>query len=232
METRLDIQNELQPMLMAVSTSSYFTVARIQKAISRANLWAGDEFPWPNIKKGFITDSVAGQPYYDYPSNCQSESIFKMSLDGLSDFTKKDFEEYLKFKEEEPSSIDKYFSEYGRQIFFTPPATTDGTANLIFWGLIQAGEMGADVSETMFSGWSSSTNEGVLLRAYAYLIKNIDPNKANDAIAEAKSIINKAYLKIAKRQQRKQMINKSQFDLPDLFGSGIIVSNSIFGGEE
>jgi len=231
METRLDLQNELTPMLLAVSTSTYFTPDRIQKAISRANLWAGDEQPWPSIRKGFVTSSVANQPYYDYPSNCQSESIFRMSLDGDSEFEKKDFTDFLNFTEKNPGSNSKFFSEYGRQIFFTPKSNMDGTNNLIFWGLIQASEMGSDVSESMFSGWSSATNEAILLRAYAYLIKNIDVDKANDAINEAKIIIAKCYTKIANRTQLKQRIRKPMFIVPYFFGNNGPTRTGNFGGQ-
>ena len=232
METRLEIQTELTPMLFAVSTSTYFTPTRIQEAISRANLWAGDEQPWPSIKKGFITNSVALQPYYDYPENCQSESIFRMSLDGVSKYAKKDFVDFQNFTEDNPSSVEKYFTEYGRQIFFTPMAATNGIGNLIFWGLIQAGALTGDGSETMFSGWASATNEAILLRAYAYLIKNIDANKANDAILEAKAIITKCYDKIAKRTQKKQRIHKPLFIVPDYFNGSSNSRTGNFGPRE
>lgn len=219
METRLEIQTELGPMLKAVSTSTYFTPTRLQTAISRANLWAGDEQPWPNIKKGFITHTIAGDEYIDYPENCQSESIFKIAIDGKSDYKKKDFDDFNRFREENPTSIEKYFTEFGRELFVTPIPAITGEDNFILWGLIQATEMGSDSSETIFSGWSSSTNEAILLRAYAYLIKNIDANKANDAINEAKAIILRCYKKIANRTQMKQRLNKPMFVVPDLFGN-------------
>lgn len=214
-------------MLMATSTSTYFSPTRIETAISDAHIDVADDKPWTDVKRGFVFDT-SGDDYYDYPDNCQSESVFRISINGDSSYKKKDFEDFLKFKEENPSSTAKYWSEYGRQIFITPtpPAVAEGTHNGILWGLVQAVALTNDADLTIFSDWADPVNKAILLWAYHDLILNIDANKANDALAKGQAIINKAYLKIAKRQQRKTMIDRPQFDLPDLFGSGVTNSKN------
>lgn len=226
MRTRGEIKTKLTPMLFAVSTSTYFTPTRVETAISDAYLWVVDQKPWPDVKKGFIFDT-SGDEYYDYPTNCQSESVFRISIGGDSAYKKKDFEDFLAFREQYPTSTEKFFSEYGRQIFITPvPAlVAEGTHNGILWGLIQAAALDNDADITLFTDWADSVNEAILLKAYHDLTLNVDANKANDALAKSGAIVNMAYGKIAKRQQRKQRISKPMFDVPDFFATGVNSSN-------
>jgi len=161
MRTRLDIKTKLQPKLMAVGTSTYFTPTRIEDQIDDSYLTVAAARQWPDIKKGFVTHTEAGEDYYDYPDNCQTESVFKISVDGDSSYEKWDFEDFMKFVEDNPTSTDKIFSEYGRQIFIFPTPTTTGSANLILWGVIQATALTGDGDVTMFTDWAD-----VLKRSY------------------------------------------------------------------
>lgn len=227
MRSRLDIQTKLTPMLFATTTSTYFTPTRILAAINDAYLWAGNEKPWPSIKKGFVTSTKANEDYYDYPCDCQTESIFKIMVDSIATYEKKDFEDYLKWKEDNPSSTDKYWSEYGRQFFITPTPSTNGSSNLIVWGVIQVADLTVDGSTTIFADWSEVTNEAIVQKAYSDLILNIDPNKSANALIQAQSIIDKTYKQIAQRLQRKQRMDKPLFIVSDMFQSG--VTNSKVG---
>ena len=218
MRTRLDIKTKLQPKLMAVGTSTYFTPTRIEDQIDDSYLTVAAARQWPDIKKGFVTHTEAGEDYYDYPDNCQTESVFKISVDGDSSYEKWDFEDFMKFVEDNPTSTDKIFSEYGRQIFIFPTPTTTGSANLILWGVIQATALTGDGDVTMFTDWADVLNEAIEQDAYGNLIQNIDPNKSLNAITNSERIITKEWKKIADRLQRKLKDNP-QFEVPDFFGS-------------
>ena len=218
MRTRLDIKTKLQPKLMAVGTSTYFTPTRIEDQIDDSYLTVAAARQWPDIKKGFVTHTEAGEDYYDYPDNCQTESVFKISVDGDSSYEKWDFEDFMKFVEDNPTSTDKIFSEYGRQIFIFPTPTTTGSANLILWGVIQAALLTDDGDVTMFTDWADVLNEAIEQDAYGNLIQNIDPNKSLNAITNSERIITKEWKKIADRLQRKLKDNP-QFEVPDFFGS-------------
>ena len=218
MRTRLDIKNKLKPKLYAVGTSTYFTDTRIEDQINDSYLTVASARQWPSIKRGFVTNTVANEDYVDYPNNCQSESIFKISVDGDSAYEKWDFEDYLKQVEDYPNSTDKIFSEYGRQLFIFPTPTTTGSGNLILWGVIQAAAMTDDGDVTMFTDFADVLNEAIEQDAYGNLIQNIDPNKALAAITNSEKIITREYKKIADRLQRKLKDNP-QFDVPDFFGS-------------
>ena len=216
MRTKLDIITKLQPMLYAVGTSTYFTLIRIGAAIDDAYIAVSSARQWADIKKSFVLATSAGEDYYDYPDNCQTESIFRISVDGNSKYEKLDFEDFLRYREDNPSETRKIFSEYGRQIFIFPTPTTNGTANLIFWGIIQAAPLLNDSYVTMFSDWADYLNEAILQYAYADLVQNIDANKATAAIAKGDRIITQEYRKIADRMQRK-LTDRVQFEVPDLF---------------
>lgn len=218
MRTRLNIKDKLKPKLYAVGTSTYFTDTRIEDQIDDSYVTVAGARQWPDIKKGFVTHTEAGEDYYDYPDNCQSESVFKISVDGESDYEKWDFEDFMKEVEDNPNSTVKKFAEYGRQIFIFPTPTTTGSANLILWGVIQAAAMTDDGDVTMFTDWDDTLNEAVEQDAYGNLIQNKDPNKSLAAIANSEKIITRAWKKISDRLQRK-LKNEPQFDVPDFFGT-------------
>jgi len=218
MRTRGQIKAKLQPKLMAVGTSTYFTSTRIEDQINDSYLTVAAARQWPDIKKGFVTNTEANQDYYDYPDNCQSESIFKISVDGDSGYDKWDFEDFMNFVEENPDSTDKIFSEYGRQIFIFPTPTTTGSANLIFWGIIQPASLTDDGDVTMFTDWADVLNEAIEQDAYGNLIQNIDPNKSLNAITLSERIITKEWKKIADRLQRK-LKDRPQWDVPDFYSN-------------
>jgi hypothetical protein len=220
MRTRLDIKTKLQPMLMAVGTSTYFTPTRVNSAIDDAYLMVASLKQWADIKKGFVTNTLAGEDYYDYPPNCQTESIFKISVDSDSKYEKMDFEDFMRTVEN-TTAVDpnlKLFSEYGRQIFIYPTPTTTGVANLILWGIIQAAPLTSDTSTTMFTDWADVLNEAILQYAYSDLIQNLDPDKSMKALARGELIVNREYKKIADRLQRKHK-DMPQFIVPDFFRS-------------
>jgi len=226
MRTRLDIKTKLQPKLYAVGTSSYFTATRIESQINDSYLTVAAARQWPDIKRGFVTSTIANQDYYDYPSNCQSESVFKISVDGDSSYAKWDFEDFMKYIEDNPTATNKMFAEYGRQLFIFPTPLTNGTGNLILWGIIQAAALTDDGDVTMFTDWSDVLNEAIEQDAYSNLIQNLDANKSLAALTNSEKIINKEYKKIADRLQRK-LKNEPQFDVPDFYGSS---SNTNIGG--
>jgi len=226
MRTRFDIENKLKPMLFAVGTSTYFTPTRIQEAINDSYMAVSSARQWPDIKKGFVTATLANQEYYDYPENCQTESIFKIMVDGDAKYEKMDFEDYLAFQEDFPLSDRKIFSEYARQIFVFPIPLTDGVANFILWGLIQAYPLMNDSDITLFTDWADNLNMAILQYAYADLIQNFDVTgtkgtitRSQQAKALGDQIIAQEYGKIALRLQRKHK-DKPQFLVPDLFQTG------------
>jgi len=229
MRTRGEIKTKLQPMLLAVGTSTYFTTTRIENAIDDAYLAVVSTKPWGDIQKGFVTSTIANQNYYDYPHNCQSESIFKISVDGVSLYQKWNFEDFLREAETNPTSSDKRFSEYGRQLFIYPTPTLNGAGNLIMWGIIQATALTADADLTMFTDWSDVLNEAVLQYAYSDLIQSIDANKSQSAKARGDVIINSEWTKIANRMQRK-LKNRVQFIVPDYFYTTSATTNRNIGG--
>lgn len=218
MRTRGDIKTKLQALVMGIGTSTYFTPTRLETAIDDNYLLVASARQWGDIKKGFVTSTQANEEYYDYPDNCQTESVFRISVDGDSDYVKTDFEDYLNEKENNPTSTKKMFSEFGRQIFIYPTPTTTGTANLILWGTIQAAPLTSDGDTTMFTDFADVLNEAILQYAYSELIQNFDQNKSMNAIAKADKIINQEYKKIADRLQRK-LLNRTQFEVPDFFSS-------------
>jgi hypothetical protein len=220
------MKNKLKPMLFAVGTSTYFTETRINDALDDAYLAVAAARQWADIKKGFVSHTISGENYYDYPENCQTESIFKISVDGDSKYEKLDFEDFLQFIEDFPTETRKIWSEYARQIFVFPTPTVTGTANLIFWGIIQPTSLTVDGDVTMFSDWADSLNMAIVQYAYADLVQNFDTTGTKGTITRSQQardlgdkIIAQEYGKIALRLQRKHK-DRPQFYVPDFFATG------------
>ncbi|MHA1400155.1 MAG: hypothetical protein ACTSQE_07385 [Candidatus Heimdallarchaeaceae archaeon] len=221
METRLELVTELQGRLSAVSTSTVFTTTWLQDQISNAYLWVGSRKPWPPNEKGWIADSLLTQEYYDYPANCKTGSILRLTLDSI-EYDKKNFEDYLDYIKENPSDTKtKIFSEYARQYFIFPAPTTNGTDNINIWGTEQVAKLENDSEVTIFSYSEPDINEAIILKAEAVGLKKIGKtSEAKERIEEAQVIIELGYTRIAHREQRNQRLDHPKFDVPDYFSDG------------
>ncbi len=224
METRGEIKAYIKGKLMSTSNSSYFSDERIEAAIDNNYILVASMHDWDKKEKGFITSSGAGEEYYDFPENCESDSLIRLELDGV-DYLKIDFKEYLNFKEN-PDTTKRYFAEYGRQYFIYPIPATTGEDNLTIWGNIQAANLTADAETTMFSGSESQINMAIAEYAYSELISPINQTAADKADLKAKGLIDTTWNKIAKRNQTAQYVDTVMFDVPDYYGGTTGVSKT------
>ena len=216
MQTKADILAKLDKKLFASGNSSYFDSTSLGSAIDDAYIYIASLHPWPPVEKGFITHTILGDEYIDYPANAQSKSIFKIEIDGDSEYKKTSFNDFLKYKEENPSGTDKLFAEFDRKIFIFPTMATTGVDNLILWGYIEAGVLGTNEA-SMFSYWAAVLNEAVYLKAFSDCLENIDDNLSKTALTKSKMIVEQEWSKITRRQQREKPKDKPQFEVTDFY---------------
>ena len=129
MRTRADMETELLARLQVANNSTMFPAARLTQLIKDAYIWATTKWIWTDLVNGKHTSTIAGNEYYDYPDDFRSNTIMRLTVDDVS-YERKNFEDYLAYKERNPSDQFKMFASYGRYYFIHPTPASSGTNNI------------------------------------------------------------------------------------------------------
>lgn len=220
MNTRDEMAERLKRELNMVSTSTLFSDETLADALWDAYLWATDRHAWPKLEKAKTTTSTTDY-YYDDPTEFKSDSVFKVTVDGL-DYDPTEFEDWLKWKKENPtpSAGERHFANYANQYFIHPIATSAGL-EIIVWGLIQPDGFVNGGSVTIFSGTEEALNEGIMRKALSDLLPK-DSQESKNELVKAQSIIDSGHSRIQQRRYRYKRKDAPFFNVPDMYSqSGI-----------
>jgi hypothetical protein len=217
MDTRTEMETELIAQLQVANNSSLFPSTRITTLIQNAHTWATTLFIWLDLVMAKTTNTNASQEYYDYPEEFRSGSIIRLAIDGES-YDRKNFEDYLDFKENNTGSDEKIFANYGRFFFVNPTPASLGSGNMDVWGAVQADELSEGTSETIFTGNKPEGNEAIVLKAFSVAMRRIDKTLSDGAMSEAILTLSKLHGDEVKATQRDQRKDHPKFDVPDFFG--------------
>ena len=218
MTTRSDIETEVIARLQVASNSTLYPAARITTIVQSAYMWATQLVVWHDLVRAVCTHTTATNEYYDYPANFRSESIIRMEIDG-DEYKRKNYEDYLAFKADNPSSTKKMFSSFGRQFFVHPTPTTTGTDNLTVWGAVQSDALSSSSSVPIFSYNKEEANEAVIKKALAIALVRSDPQLAKSEESDAISILLKLSDEENKNTQRNKRLNHPMLRIPDFYGN-------------
>lgn len=117
---------ELENRLSVASTNTFWSTTMLKSWLNRSNIWACAFKKWPFTEKKDDTETtVASQDNYDYPTDFKSDSIRILRVDGKR-YTKIRYEDYLKYREDDPDGDDKVFSDYKREYFINPNCFSGG----------------------------------------------------------------------------------------------------------
>lgn len=218
MYTRGDIKTFIKRRLKLISTSTVLTDDDLNDEIWNAYLWVASTHAWPQLEKAFRTVTEANQYYYDYPTEMQSDSAYKIMVNDES-YDPTDYEDWLKAKEnDEFESDDKKFATHARQYFIYPTPTQDDLY-IDVWGLVEPSILSSDTDETVFSRSESILNRAIANIAIASIIADEKPNEARAEVEKASVIMSGVWTRIANRRQRFQKLDNPLFDVPDFFSS-------------
>lgn len=224
------MRDELTSRLLVADNSTMYTTTRIQNLILDAHLTATNMFPFPELQKAKMTGTLYGQYYYDYPTEFQVGSIFRVVVDDIV-YDKVAFEDWLDYKKNNATVTDKYiFAEYGKQIFIFPTPTTTGTNNIDVYGQIQATQLSGDSDLTIFSRSDDQGNEAIVKIALSVAIARIDKALAMKEYEEAVQKLAAIFNKYANRKQREQRLDHPFFDVPNYFTGRGVSSTGNFSG--
>lgn len=208
---------------LSVSTaSSLFPSDTRKAALNRAYRKAGGLFRWPALEDAQKTSSGVSQEYYDANQTWKPDSVWRVEVDGVPygetpDGSPMRFEDYLDWKVNNPTSLDKKWAVQWLRVFIFPISTTVGNNNIVMWGQKNITPMSLNSDTTIFSYNSPECNEAIVLEAAAILKKKGDSLQASQFMsAEAKSVLTINYNKIRQEQQKYE---KTQpfFVVPDFY---------------
>lgn len=226
MNTFSDIYTAIQSDLTVGSESSLFDLTTIKNAVNRAYIKVGALHLWAGLRDSLKTSTIANQEYYDYPPAWQSDSVWKLSVDGTDYGDPLAFKDYL-FEQENnyPSGLVNLWSNQRDRYFITPTPTSNGDNNITIWGYTTVSALSNDSDTTIFSYGMQEVNEGIALEATA-ILKNkgeILPPLKRGWISGAALLDALALELINNAWKGELMMNVKyektipQFDVPDLF---------------
>ena len=217
MDTRAEMEAELVSQLQVASNSSLYPAARITSLIQNAYKWATNLFIWTDLVKAKTTDTGASQEYYDYPEEFRSNTILRLDIDE-DPYERKNFEDFLDYKENNSTTTKKMFANYGRLFFVNPIPSAIGTDNICAWGAIQADALSASSSETIFTNNNPEGNDAVVQRAFGVALKRIDKKQSLEEIQEPIAILQKLNADEVKATQRDKRLDHPSMNVPNYFG--------------
>lgn len=217
MDTRENIEDELIARLQTADNSTLFPASRITQLIQRAYVWATQLFIWQDLVKGKYTTTQANINYYDYPESFRTSTIIRLEVDGES-YDRVNFEDFLAYKENNPTGEDKIFANYGRQVFISPTPTSAGL-NLSVWGAynVKASDLSSSSSQTIFSENKEEGNEAIVKKAYSVAIKGDNNNLAISEEKDALGILARLHQEEQASTQRDKRKDHPKFDVHDMF---------------
>lgn len=226
MDQRSGLETELLAELQGASNSTLYPSSRITTLIKDAYIWATQQYIWRDLVRGRITNTVAGEEYYDYPEDFRGDSIFRLVIDGDT-YENKNFEDYLDFKTNNPTSTDKIFASFQRFYFISPTPTSTGSSNLTIWGAIQAEPLDSASTETIFSNNKESGNEAVVRKALSVAVRRSEPSLSKSEELAAKEILAELNRKEWAATHKSKRLQHPKFSVPDYFAARSIQGDPI-----
>ncbi len=199
-------------------STSIFSDDLIKRAINRAYIKAGNLYRWSTLEDALTTSTIAGQDYYDFPSNWQPDSAWKLKVDGVDYGDPLVFKDFLyEVENGVPSGADYLWSTQWKRFFIYPTPTKNGINNIEIWGFKTVGKLVNDNDKTIFSDNLKECNEAIVLEAEAILTKKEEKEQIGQFRSlEAKQILSIAYSKQL-TNQNKYLRTVSFWSVPDFF---------------
>lgn len=165
MRTQTDIITEVLVRNNRSTTDGFLTDSNLTNWYKNAVAWATSFKKWP-FTEGRVQTTYASVEEWGF-EGYKADSIRMIQVGGKA-LTKLNFEDYLTYKEKEPTGTEKFFSDFGRTIFINVNAGLSGT--LVAYGQYQPAVDTTDESATtIFTDWDEEANESIVEKMTGYL---------------------------------------------------------------
>lgn len=220
-----DIYEAVQSDMNVLDEAPLFPLATIKDAVNRSYVKCHSIYKWPGKEWAKKTSTQANIEYYDYPSDFEDDSIWRIEVDDEQygedpDGSPTRFEDYLIWRRDSANanSTDKKWSTQKRRFFIYPVPTAVGSYNITVWGRKVPPALSGDSDTTIFSNSMPVGNEAVVMEAEAILRAKGEEEKSSlFRSQEAKQILVTAWDKIRKEQDKYEKLEPF-FEVTDMFG--------------
>jgi len=211
-----------------IANNDIFTATDLLAYIQAGSQLAWDRHPWDfteTIKTGTLVSGDITAGYLAYPVDLSTGSANSLIINAIEfpEEYKLKHRDYLKWKRLNPTSTDRYWSEYNRNIYFNAAAVAAGQTYNIF-GKLRSITLSGDTDLIIFStdtdNQEDSGNNAIVDLAYAEALgseklKQIDT--ADKTRLKAFGILDKLWEPMEQYRAQQQVKNRPFFLVPNLF---------------
>lgn len=225
LEAKKAVSRKLNIDWTDIANNDLFTTEDIGDFIIQGVLQAWDYFTWDfaeHSKTATLDSTDIANGYVAHPQDISASSIYYLTINA-KEFSKKNFQSYKKWFQDNSTDQSKYYTEFKRLLFFNVNAVSAGQV-IDIYGKKAFGSLSADADLMPFSPDTDNQeyagNQACILLAYAEALSS--DKKKNPAQAQIERT--KAYqiLEILAKAQNEgraleQSKNRPMFDVPDFF---------------
>lgn len=170
MNTRDQVINQVLVRNNRTTTDSFITDTNLSNWWRDAIIWATSYKEWPFTEARDASTTWSGTEQVQYSSfapEFKTDSIRIMTI-GDKRLQKLNFDDYLIFREEQPTGDDRVFTDFNRTIYINPYADVSGT--LAVYGQEQvAVDLTDETGTTPFSTYDAEGNEAIYEKMSSFL---------------------------------------------------------------
>jgi hypothetical protein len=214
-----------------IANNGLFSDSDLGMFINSAIQDAWDYKPWPFTQKS-KTATTSNTPYYDYPQDLMLGSAFLVKVAG-KEYKKLQYEDYVKWFEDNSAATDKIWSEWESFIFINQNAYTVGDSVDIYGKKISP-QMVNPTDLLPFSpisdSYEYSGNNAIIQMAYAEALSSEKKNNPQQAIQESKqafATLDNLWKPFAAQRATLQSKNRPMFTPPNFFDKRFPSNNDI-----
>lgn len=120
--TEVLVRNGVQTTTTA--SGGLYTDTILASWVGTAHRWAASLYPWPFTEGR--SNTTYTQEEMTYPEGFKTNSIRFIQVGGKK-YTKTNFEQYQRFREDNPQSTEKIFTDFARVYLINPSSSPGGT---------------------------------------------------------------------------------------------------------
>lgn len=196
-----DILTEVLVRNSISTADGYITDSTLQGWLKDAAIYCASYKKWP-FTEGRVTTTYVSNEEWNFEG--YKADSFRMMLIGGKRLTKLNFEDYLTFREESPTSNDRVYADYARVIYINPNMGISGS--LVAYGqylpVLDVTDMTA---QPIFSDWDDEGNEAIVQKMTEYLkIKLHMTQEAQYFASKADETLEKIYKRVLDEKYKEQ----------------------------
>ncbi len=206
MRTLANIKNDFLVQNQSSTSVAFYTDTILNDWADKAHKYSAGYKKWA-MTEGRVSTTFAslytnedGYLTGDYFEGWKPDSIRLLTI-GAKEVAKKNFYSFRRFLEDNTSSTERIYSDFGRQYFVNPTIDLSGTVTA--WGQFTPATLDGTVADalTIFSDVADEGNEALVELMQSYAKKR--EKKVNESIAhlkEANRILDELWIRLQDEQ--------------------------------